>query len=456
VQELEYSSVRPAITNLDISSLTSYLYVLMMRNVATPGYRFADPPRRGCPAEPEGFAEPGCIIASPSYQDYAGNVAKIDQDYVYNWTRDAAITAIEIAAANQDSPDGESCQPLIDYVHFARLCHQNAPNNIDRACFTIECQLRQWSDQSDGPALQTVALLRAFPLLDEPTKDVARSLISDNLAWLLTQYQNTTTNLWEDKEGYCLFARAVQLRCFREITANKYGIPVPAKTLEAIDSLAQALDGHWDETAQIYRSVLHPDGSAPPGYDPNTDVVMAAIYGALDPADVRVLATASHIWSQWADPSFTATAYPINAQDSAAGIGPLLGRFPQDTYDGDLMDEDVGHPWPICTSAFAELYYRLANSIENTKTLPWNNESETFFSQVGITRGSGWQESSRALRNAGDRMLKAIVAHSDHLELSEQFDRVTGYEKSVSNLTWSYASFLSAARARTDKANLLT
>ena len=43
----------------------------------------------------------------------------------------------------------------------------------------------------------------------------------------------------------------------------------------------------------------------------------------------------------------------------------------------------------------------------------------------------------------------AVIFHSDNLELSEQFDATTGYEKSVSNLTWSYASFLSAVRART-------
>jgi glucoamylase len=45
-------------------------------------------------------------------------------------------------------------------------------------------------------------------------------------------------------------------------------------------------------------------------------------------------------------------------------------------------------------------------------------------------------------------MLQAIVFHSDRLELSEQFDATTGYEKSVSNLSWGYASFLSAVRAK--------
>jgi hypothetical protein len=53
------------------------------------------------------------------------------------------------------------------------------------------------------------------------------------------------------------------------------------------------------------------------------------------------------------------------------------------------------------------------------------------------------------LQDAGDGMLAAVIYHSDHLELSEQFDGVTGYEKSVKNLTWSYAAFLSAVRART-------
>ena len=57
-------------------------------------------------------------------------------------------------------------------------------------------------------------------------------------------------------------------------------------------------------------------------------------------------------------------------------------------------------------------------------------------------------DAAAALRAAGDAMLGAIVYHSDHFELSEQFDANTGYEKSVSNLSWSYAAFLSAMRAR--------
>jgi glucoamylase len=45
-------------------------------------------------------------------------------------------------------------------------------------------------------------------------------------------------------------------------------------------------------------------------------------------------------------------------------------------------------------------------------------------------------------------MLRGLIFHSDNLALSEQFDRDSGFERSLANLTWSYASFLSALRAR--------
>jgi glucoamylase len=66
-----------------------------------------------------------------------------------------------------------------------------------------------------------------------------------------------------------------------------------------------------------------------------------------------------------------------------------------------------------------------------------------------VTATTAPLDAASTLRAAGDAMLRAIVYHSDHLELSEQFHAVTGFEKSVANLSWSYAAFLSAVRART-------
>jgi glucoamylase len=168
--------------------------------------------------------------------------------------------------------------------------------------------------------------------------------------------------------------------------------------------------------------------------------------------DPKILATAAQLRAQWADSS-SAYFYPINGTDAAAGRGPLLGRYPGDVYDGDT-DALVGdHPWALTTANFAELYYRLATKITASGTVPADSLSATFLSQVGITPATTAADAATALRAAGDAMLQAVVYHSDHFELSEQFDAVTGYEKSVSNLSWSYAAFLSAIRARTPPAN---
>ena len=95
-----------------------------------------------------------------------------------------------------------------------------------------------------------------------------------------------------------------------------------------------------------------------------------------------------------------------------------------------------------------QLYYRLAKQVTIAGAVPLDDLSAGFFSQVGIDASATPTVAAAALQNAGDQMLQAVVFHSDHLELSEQFDATTGYEKSVSNLSWSYASFLSAVRAR--------
>ena len=129
-------------------------------------------------------------------------------------------------------------------------------------------------------------------------------------------------------------------------------------------------------------------------------------------------------------------------------VGPLLGRYPGDRYDGDT-DALIGdHPWAISTANFAELYYRLAHEIGASGTVPQDPLAVPFLALVDVTSATAPADIVTALRAGGDRMLRALIFHSNHLELSEQFDASSGYEKSVSNLSWSYAAFLSAVRAR--------
>ncbi|ODU00005.1 MAG: hypothetical protein ABS81_24675 [Pseudonocardia sp. SCN 72-86] len=201
-------------------------------------------------------------------------------------------------------------------------------------------------------------------------------------------------------------------------------------------------DDHWDAAGNHLISMI---GDTQPGYEPNISSVMAAVYGALEVTDTRVLATVAGLRAAWTD---GANAYPVNAADAALGLGPMFGRFPGDTYDGDDNDSGTGHPWALCTANVAEVHYDLAAAVASTGKVPIDARSRPFFDQLGIDATTTIADVAAILCDAGDRMLGALIRHSDHLELSEQFDAVTGYEKSVRNLTWSYAAYLSAVRAR--------
>jgi glucoamylase len=433
--KVQYRTVAVSASESNLTTISPYLFWLMFRNVASDGFVFEDPD----PTREGVLSAPGCILAAPRYtQSHPG------QDYVYNWTRDAAVVAIELA--NGTLPVSQS---LIDYVQFAETCQNSgtAAGHFDRASFLINGAFREgWTDQTDGPALQTLAILALYDQLDDPTKAVANAVIAANLNFLENAYQGKTFNLWEEEYGYSFFARSVQLRCFQEITKNTLGIPTPGWLDDAIPWLQNALQDHWNLNGGYYQSLIPAPGDKAP-YDPNSDIVMAAIYGAAAVTDTRLLATAALLRNQWnlaSSPHY----YPINGTDRVQrGIGPMMGRYPGDAYDGDNDQSGIDHPWAICTCNFAELYYRLANEITAAGEIPLDANSTEFFNQVGVTASSTPTGAATELRAAGDQMLQAIIFHSDHLELSEQFDASAGYEKSLSNLSWSYASFLSAVRA---------
>src|SRR6202012_1725887 len=111
---LSYSTVRPSVEESELAALAPYMFWLMCRNVASDGLVFDDPVNAGI------VSQPGCVLASPSWEDTA---TRGTQDYVYHWTRDAAIVAGELSAAYASGvlPDN---QPLIDYVRFSQVCQQ--------------------------------------------------------------------------------------------------------------------------------------------------------------------------------------------------------------------------------------------------------------------------------------------------------------------------------------------
>lgn len=240
----KYAILQPAVQRSDLQVTAAYMLTLMQRNMASDGFVFSDP------SAPGRFSAPGCVVASPSFD---ADLSTVTQNYVYNWTRDAAVAAIEIALAHQPVGNGAGSGPLGDYVTFAGTCQQSTPT-LARACYTIEGQPRNWTDQNDGPALQTLAVLEAFTQLDPATQNTARALIARNADFLLAEYQNPSYNLWEETYGQSFFTRSVQLKCFTGLQTNSLGIPVPSGVGAAIDWLKGALQSHWN--GEYYVSIL--------------------------------------------------------------------------------------------------------------------------------------------------------------------------------------------------------
>lgn len=409
---------------------------LLMRNIASVGWILQDGAYR--------LSKPGCVIASSSYPLGApGSV----QDYVHNWTRDAAIVAFELAENNRVTA-------FEDYVSFARLTQEATLRGgwpLDWACFHIDASPREsWTAQGDGPALQTLAILHGWALLSGAIKPLAASLIDRNLQFLLEHHRSKSTNLWEETFGHSLFTRSVQLRCFEQALANGKILDLGREMLERISvarkHLCGCLDEHFVEQEGRYRSV--PDAPGAHGWDLNSDVIMASVYGALPCTDERLLSTAAQVYAAFADAS-SPWYYEINGVDAAIGLGPMIGRYPLDTYDGRMAESNAvgGHPWAPCTCNFAELYYNLARMHRSGVPLV-GGRAAPFYAQAGIGRHTPPAAAADLLKEAGDRMLRAIMHHSDHVELSEQFHGKTGFQLSIRNLTWSYASFMSAVRAR--------
>jgi len=103
-----------------LPKIAQHMFSLMLRNLASDGFLFLDP-NHPDPKDPQSFSLPGCVIAATSFP---ANTPGIDQDYVYNWTRDAAIAAIEIAAAEMPTAPGSGVQSLIGYVNCSDLSEQ--------------------------------------------------------------------------------------------------------------------------------------------------------------------------------------------------------------------------------------------------------------------------------------------------------------------------------------------
>jgi glucoamylase len=417
---------------------------------------------------------PGTVIASPS--QIAPN-----PDYYYHWIRDAALTMTElqrhIVAFSQVTQNSLE-QIMFDYVHLSTR-QQSQPNrsqglgepkfNVDGTPFTGD-----WGrPQNDGPALRAIAVIRfAHDLIGRGKIDVVReqlfdghfpstSLIKRDLEYVANHWQDSNFDLWEEVDGQHFYTLMAQQRALLDGAqlADDLNDSFAADFYRTkAGAIAAVLPSFWDASRGYLVATRNRRNGGDRASGLDVAEILAALHSGQDGepfgvTDDRILATAHYLRLQFAQ------VYGINHR--ADQPTTAIGRYPEDTYDGYRTDSR-GNPWFLATNAYAELYYRASRQFQSQKVIHVTADNAPFFEALSALHGQKlvlgqslypkdltFQLIVQGLVAEGDRFIAVTVQHMDQDgHLSEQFNRDSGYMQGAQDLTWSYASLISALAAR--------
>lgn len=411
---------------------------------------------------PEGAA-PGVVIASPSRQS---------PDYRYHWIRDASLV-IDVVVnryAKDVSHEIINFNLIRDFILLSRNQQiEPSAEGLGEPRFLPNGKVDtiKWArPQFDGPALRALTLIHFLNLFsknslskeNEELKSIALDVIRTDIDFVINNWRKPCFDLWEELRGQHFYTQAIQASAMAAAAEffNKNGnAPLASRLDQEVLKVEHELDKYWDHKKRYIVASLnredHPQIADYKDENLDTSVILAAIHSHMNRrilsfTDDRLLATAYALERAFAK------EYAINHSETALAIG----RFTDDVYFG-------GNPWYVTTAAFAELYYRVAQAITKNGEIrvTKNNigffqsaldKSQTYKLKPGIKISNFSFLGRRLINNLnrkGDTFLSVIRKYaSDQGKMSEQFDRDAGVPVSAYDLTWSYASFLSAIRVR--------
>ncbi|TVY31104.1 Glucoamylase [Lachnellula hyalina] len=402
-------------------------------------------------------AKSGIVIASPS-QD--------NPDYFYTWTRDSALTFKCIVDTFINSYSS-SLQTEIENYISAQAYLQTVSNpsgdlssgglaepkfNVDETAFT-----GSWGrPQRDGPALRATALIAYSKwLINNGYTSTATSLvwpiIQNDLSYVTQYWNNTGYDLWEEVSGSSFFTIAVQHRALVEGSALATQL---GKSCTYCDSQAPQilcfLQSFWG-SSQGYILANINENNGRTGKDANTllgsihtfDPAAGCDASTFQPCSDRALANHKVVTDSFR------SIYTINS-GIAEGVAVSVGRYAEDSYQG-------GNPWYLNTLAAAEQLYDALYTWNKQGSITVTATSLAFFQDLSssVTAGTYSSTSStyttlyNAAKSYADGYVNIVATYAQsNGSLAEQFSRSTGAPLSARDLTWSYASFLTAAARR--------
>lgn len=293
----------------------------------------------------------------------------------------------------------------------------------------------------------------------------AKAPVMKDLLFVASNWSSPSYDLWEEEESTHFYTRMVQRRALvlGASFATKMGDHATSKTLSAAaTALTATLSEFWDPNRQLllyeYGPVLHGKTSYK-----DIAVILGVIHGyagdgVYSYTDDEVLASAFQISTSFLD------VYRIaNTTKDANGriLGIPIGRYPEDIYNGTGTETDGGNPWNLCTAAMAQYIYSAVSEYNAAGCIEVTDTSLPFFTYyapaAALTPGqyfagsAGFKTTVSALEGWGDAFMRRIKFHTPaDGHLSEEYNRNDGVPQGAGDLTWSYASLLTAAFARAE------
>lgn len=385
----------------------------------------------------------GVVIASPQ---------RDTPNYYYFWVRDAALTMSTIfdlyhyADQLGDGPTRDQLRGLLmNYAQFSRINQLTATlGGIGEPKYNVDGSryAENWCrPQNDGPALRAITLMRfANQLLDQGEAALVRAqfydsqlptstVIKEDLEFVSNHWNDVSCDIWEEVAGDHFYTRLVQRRSLVEgaAFATRLGDANAAAWYQSqADALATQILQHWNANLGVFVPTLNwQSGIAYKSSQLDSQVLLGILHsGGFLFSDVRVQSTMRMLSSRFQ------SLYRINNFSGVPGVA--IGRYPEDTYDGNQFRG--GNAWVLITAAFANAHYRAANEL--------------------LT--SGQRDQAVAEFNLGETYLRRLQYHANpDGSLSEQLQRDSGYMTSARDLTWSHVEFLQAAWTRSAVKNAL-
>ncbi len=349
---------------------------------------------------------PGIIIASPSESP----------PYKYHWIRDSALVMRTIMDMYETTKDPIYFQYIINYIeNESKLQELKTKSGLGEPKYNINCTAfnGEWGrPQNDGPALRGIILFKLINLLNYKYDNLIDKLIipviKKDLDYIISNYDKTSYDIWEEKKGWHFYTRMVQAKFIKDSMNYHKKLGIKVEILENVfDHLMNGLKDHlcdkhiissFDENGKIIK------------YE---DAANILAYCHID-YDKKIL---EYIPLEYINHTCDQLILGFRKKYKNDELN-LIGRYNNDKYyDGQI--------WVLCSLALGQIYIELYKSrnivkydspMHRSKSNPNNNYIEI-----------------------ANEILERVLTLDPNLILAEQFNPNTNEMLSANKLTWNYS-----------------